>query len=81
MTFRYGETAAVIPSDTKPIRKEPMTMTEFDVLYQAIREELIRAGLPLFRDDMIACAEKATREAEYKALAGDAAPGVGEAGG
>lgn len=44
---RKGETAAILPSETKPARKAPMTMTEFEAELERSRRELLAAGRPL----------------------------------
>lgn len=59
---KRGETAAIVPSETKPARAGAMTDTEFEALYQAIRRELIDAGQPLYRDDMPAARNGRVRE-------------------
>ena len=46
---RKGETAAILPSETKPARKAPMTNDEFLTLLDAERKELLAAGR-LLRD-------------------------------
>lgn len=46
---RKGETAAILPSETRPARKAPMTNDEFLTLLDAERKELLAAGR-LLRD-------------------------------
>lgn len=45
-----GETAAILPSDTRPKRTEPMTDEEFRAALDRERRELIAAGKPLWRE-------------------------------
>lgn len=58
--FRMG----IIPAETKGIRKEPMTWTEFDAELAKNRDELLRKGEPLVRTDLLGYGEKAGRVAE-----------------
>ena len=44
---RKGETAAILPSETRPARKAPMTNDEFLTLLDAERRELIAGNRPL----------------------------------
>jgi hypothetical protein len=64
MTFRYGETAAIVPSETQGIRKEPMTDAEMEAELKKIERQRTRDKLPLVNLDMIAVTEKPQREAE-----------------
>lgn len=48
---KRGETAAIVPSETRSGRNRPMTDGEFEAAYQAIRRELMATGQPLYRDD------------------------------
>lgn len=45
-----GETAAILPSESKPSRAEPMTDAEFEAALGRERRELIAAGKPLWRE-------------------------------
>ena len=47
MTTKRGETAAIVPSETKPVRKAPMTMDEMYALLARERAEIEAAGRPL----------------------------------
>lgn len=47
MTTKRGETAAIVPSDTQPIRKAPMTEAEFWEQLAQRRREIEAAGKPL----------------------------------
>lgn len=58
---RRGETAAIVPSETKPLRNKPMTDDEFDAYYAQIRRELLDAGRPLVTDSSLAVQEKNAR--------------------
>lgn len=62
--YRTGETAAVLPSETKAARTEPMTEAEFTQELASIRRRLEQAGQPLVRLDGLGAREKARREAE-----------------
>lgn len=48
MTAKRGQTAAIVKSETKPIRKEPMTEAEFWEQLDQQRREIEAAGRPLF---------------------------------
>ena len=61
-----GETAAILPSETKPMRTKPMTDEEFTAYLAMETRRLLDAGEPLFRDDLIAVSEKAARIAAAK---------------
>lgn len=41
---RFGETAAIVPSETKPARTAPMTDAEFAGLLAKERREIIERG-------------------------------------
>lgn len=47
MTTKRGQTAAIVKSETKPIRTEPMTMDEMYALLARERAEIEAAGRPL----------------------------------
>lgn len=47
MTTKRGQTAAIVKSETKPIRKEPMTEAEFWEQLDQQRREIEAAGKPL----------------------------------
>lgn len=47
MTTKRGETAAIVPSETKAGRKEPMTMDEFWAELAKSRKGIEAAGKPL----------------------------------
>ena len=47
MTTKRGEKPAIVPSDTKPIRKTPMTMDEMYALLARERAEIEAAGRPM----------------------------------
>jgi hypothetical protein len=63
---KRAQTAAILPSDTKPIRTAPMTAEEFDGYLARIRRDLRDAGAPLVRRDGLAVREKAEREAAHE---------------
>lgn len=44
MTTKRGESAAIVPSDTQPIRKEPMTNDELFEQLARDRREIEEAG-------------------------------------
>lgn len=60
-TARRGETAAIVPSETKPARTKPMTDAEFERELALIRRQLTERGIPLTRLDGIAVQEKPER--------------------
>ncbi len=47
MTTKRGEKPAIVKSETKPIRKAPMTMDEMYALLARERREIEAAGRPL----------------------------------
>ena len=55
---------AIEPSEKKPIRKEPMTNVEMEAELKKIERQRTRDNLPLVNLEMMACREKAAREAE-----------------
>jgi len=44
---KRGETAAIVPSEREPVRKEPMTDEEFWALLARERREIEDAGRPV----------------------------------
>lgn len=58
---RNRETAAIVPSETKPARTKPMTDAEFERELALIRRQLTERGIPLTRLDGIAVQEKPER--------------------
>ena len=64
MTTKRGETAAILPSESKPIRTEPMTDAELWELLAAERREIEAAGRVLHDPECMAAREKAQRIAQ-----------------
>jgi len=58
---RRGETAAIVPSETKPARTKPMTNAEFERELALIRRQLTERGVPLVNRECMAAQEKAER--------------------
>ena len=65
MTTKRGETAAIVPSETKG-RVKPMSDSEFVAALARERRLLEEAGLPLVRGDLLGANEKAGRIAAAK---------------
>ncbi len=61
MTTKRGQTAAIVKSETKPIRTEPMTMDEMYALLARERAEIEAAGRVLHDPECMAAREKANR--------------------
>ena len=60
-TARRGETAAIVPSEVKPARTQPMTDAEFERELALIRRQLTERGIPLTNRDCMAAQEKPER--------------------
>lgn len=47
MSVKRGEKPAIVPSDSTPVRKQPMTEEEFAAFLAKERREIEAAGRPL----------------------------------